>query len=238
MKIVVVKRILGDNDRRAAALRRKFRRAGTLAVNLISSPGSGKTALIERLVPELRRRGVSVAVIEGDVATTNDAERVEAAGAPAVQVTTSGVCHLNAAMVAAAVRRLEKLPQILFIENVGNLVCPAAFDVGEAERLVLVSLPEGDDKPEKYPEAFAGAGAMVINKTDLAAGCRFRVSRAVLAGRSVNPRLAVFETSCRSGGGIRALAGWLVARREERFGLEGQAKTRPAKRRRAPRRRK
>lgn len=218
MKVVVVKNILGHNDRRARALRKKFESAGTLAVNLISSPGSGKTSLIEKLVPVLRKCGASVAVVEGDVATTNDAERVEAAGAPAVQVTTSGACHLDAAMVTAAVRKLGKLPDILFIENVGNLVCPAAFDVGENERVVVISLPEGDDKPEKYPEAFSDASAMVVNKTDMRAACRFKVARAVLAARSVNPRLAVIETSCRSGRGIGQLAEWLLARREQRFG--------------------
>ncbi len=239
MKVVVVKNILGHNDRRARALRKKFEAARTLAVNLISSPGSGKTSLIEKLVPVLRKCGVSVAVVEGDCATTNDAERVEAAGAPAVQVTTSGACHLDAAMVTAAVRKLGKLPDILFIENVGNLVCPAAFDVGENERVVVVSLPEGDDKPEKYPEAFAEAAAMIINKTDLRVACRFKVARAVLAARSVNPRLAVIETSCRNGRGIDKLAAWLLAKREARFGEEKKpVKAKPRAKKRAPRKRK
>jgi hydrogenase nickel incorporation protein HypB len=188
-------------------------RAGTFSVYLISAPGSGKTALIERLVPLLRARKVSVAVVEGDCATTNDAERVEAVGAPAVQVTTAGVCHLDAAMVESACRRLRRLPDLLFVENVGNLVCPAAFDVGEAERLVLVSIPEGDDKPEKYPDVLAAASALVINKTDLLGVCRFSVARAVLAARAVRPDLAVFETSCRSGRGLAGLADWLVERR-------------------------
>ena len=236
MKIVTVRNILGDNDRRARALRRKFARGRTLAVNLLSSPGSGKTSLIEKLFPLLRKRGMSVAVIEGDVATTNDAERVEAVGAPVVQVTTAGVCHLNAAMVASACRKLAHLPDLLFIENVGNLVCPAAFDLGETERVVVVSVPEGDDKPEKYPEAFASASALVINKMDLRGPCRFRVARAVLGARAVNPALAVFETSCRSGRGIANLSEWLVARRKAFFGAVPQRGGAP--RRRSPRRKK
>ena len=236
MKVVVVKNVLGYNDRRAAKLRRKFEAAGTLAVNLMSSPGSGKTSLAEKLIPALRKRGASVAVIEGDCATTNDAERIEAAGAPAVQVTTSGICHLDAGMVAAACRKLGRLPDILFIENVGNLVCPAAFDVGEAERVVLVSVPEGDDKPEKYPEAFSEATGFVVNKIDLRGACRFSIQRAVRAARAINPAMAVFETSCRTGGGIGQLADWLVQRRMQRFGT-GTAKSakavKPAKRRTA-----
>jgi hydrogenase nickel incorporation protein HypB len=218
MKIVVVRKVLGDNDRRAAALRRKFARARCFAVNLLGSPGSGKTALLERLIPRLRRRRLSVAVIEGDIATALDARRIEAAGAPAVQISTRGVCHLDAGMIAAAVRRLRRLPEMLFIENVGNLVCPAAFDLGEAERLVVLSVPEGDEKPEKYPEAFAGASALVINKLDLGPHCKFNRARAVLAARSVNPKLAVFETSCADGFGVGELAAWLLARRSAALG--------------------
>jgi hydrogenase nickel incorporation protein HypB len=225
MKIVVVRNVLGGNQRRAAALRRSFKRAGTLAVNLISAPGSGKTSLIERLAPELRKRKLSVAVVEGDVATTYDAERVEAAGAPAVQVTTSGVCHLDAAMVASACRKLRRLPEVLFIENVGNLVCPAAFDLGEAERVVLVSVPEGDDKPAKYPEAFAGATALVVSKTDLRTVCRFNIPRAVAAARAVNPSLAVFEVSSRTGFGVGEFADWLVERRGARVAAGRRRKT-------------
>jgi hydrogenase nickel incorporation protein HypB len=218
VKVFVARNVLRRNQDRAGALRQRFERRRTLAVNLISAPGSGKTALIERLIPMLRRRKLSVGVVEGDVATTNDAERIEAAGAPVVQVTTAGVCHLDAGMVSGALRRLGKLPDVLLIENVGNLVCPAAFDLGETERIVVVSVPEGDDKPEKYPEAFAGSTALIINKTDLRTVCGFRISRAVLAARSINPRLAVFETSCRSGRGLGELADWLAARRRERFG--------------------
>jgi hydrogenase nickel incorporation protein HypB len=213
MKIVVVKNVLGDNDRRAAALKKKFLQARCLAVNVLGSPGAGKTALLERLVPALKRRRLSVAVIEGDVATTYDAARIEKAGAPAVQITTKGVCHLNAAMIGSALAKLGRLPDVLFIENVGNLVCPAAFELGEAERMVVLSVPEGDDKPAKYPEAFAGASVMVVNKLDLATHCRFNKARAILAARSVNPGLAVFETSCADGYGVAELVEWLVARR-------------------------
>ena len=225
MKIVVVKSVLGDNERRAAALKRKFVKGRCLAVNILGSPGAGKTSLLERLLPALRKRRLSAAVIEGDIATANDARRIEKAGAPAVQITTQGVCHLNAAMIGSALRKLGKLPEILFIENVGNLVCPAAFELGEAERIVVLSVPEGDDKPAKYPEAFSGASALVVNKLDLAAHCRFNKARAILAARSVNPRLAVFETSCADGYGIAELAEWLAARREAAFGQDkGRAK--------------
>jgi len=223
MRIVVVKRVLGDNERRAARLRQRFAAGRCLAVNLLGSPGAGKTALLERLIPMLRRRRLSVAVIEGDIATTRDAERIEKAGAPAVQVTTRGVCHLDAAMVGAALRKLGRLPDVLFIENVGNLVCPAAFALGESERLVVLSVPEGDDKPDKYPAAFAGASAVVINKLDLAAYCKFNKARAVLAARSVNPALAVFETSCADGFGLRELAEWLLARRASALALRRPA---------------
>jgi hydrogenase nickel incorporation protein HypB len=228
MRIVVVKRVLGANDRRAAGLRKKFAAGRCLAVNLLGSPGAGKTALLERLIPMLRRRRLSVAVIEGDIATTRDAERIEKAGAPAVQVTTRGVCHLDAAMVGAALRKLGRLPDMLFIENVGNLVCPAAFALGERERLVVLSVPEGDDKPDKYPEAFASASAMVINKLDLATHCKFNKARAVLAARSVNPGLAVFETSCADGFGLAELAEWLLSRRAAALGDSA----RPGKQRR------
>ena len=217
MKIVMVRKVLGHNDRRAAALRKRFARGQVLAVNLLGSPGSGKTSLLEKLIPRLKKRRATAAVIEGDIATALDAARIERAGAPAVQITTRGICHLDAAMVASAVRKLGKLPQFLFIENVGNLVCPAAFDLGEAERIVVLSVPEDDDKPAKYPEAFAGATAMVINKLDLGEHCKFGRAKAVLSARSVNPGLAVFETSCTDGFGIAELADWLLARRAERF---------------------
>jgi hydrogenase nickel incorporation protein HypB len=141
-------------------------------------------------------------------------------------------------MVGAALKKLGRLPEILFIENVGNLVCPAAFDLGETERVVLVSLPEGDDKPEKYPEAFAGASALVINKTDLRRACQFSTARAVLAARSINPALAVFETSCRTGRGLDGFADWLVGRRAARFGAASAPAPAKARSRKAPRKRK
>jgi hydrogenase nickel incorporation protein HypB len=238
VKVVVVRNVLKRNQVRAATLRRRFAEAGTLAVNLISSPGSGKTSLIEGLIRMLRVRGVGVGVIEGDVATTNDAERIAAVGAPVVQVTTSGACHIDAGMGGAALKKLGRLPEVLFIENVGNLVCPAAFDLGESERVVLVSLPEGDDKPEKYPEAFAEASALVINKTDLRRACDFKTARAVLAARSINPALAVFETSCRTGRGLDGLAEWLIGRRVARFEPAAAPAPAGARKRRAPRKKK
>jgi hydrogenase nickel incorporation protein HypB len=218
VKVVVVKNILGHNDRRAASLRCRFKESRTLAVNLLSSPGSGKTSLIEKLIPSLKKAGLSVAVIEGDCATTNDARRIEAAGAPAVQVVTSGMCHLDAGMVEEACAKIKELPDVLFIENVGNLVCPAAFDLGEDLRMVLVSVPEGDDKPEKYPKAFLDASALVINKVDLKKHCKFRVNFATRCALTINSRLSIFKTSCATNTGIDKVSKWLQSKHAELFG--------------------
>jgi hydrogenase nickel incorporation protein HypB len=200
--VVVERSLLGRNAARAERNRARFSGRGVAVINVLSSPGSGKTALLARTLGDLALR-VRAAVVVGDVATDNDARRLAAAGVEVVQVTTGGVCHLEAGMVARAVERLDlgRL-DLLVIENVGNLVCPAAFDLGEHVRVVLLSVTEGEDKPLKYPAAFTGADAIVITKTDLAAATGFDRETALASVRRVAPSSAVFELSARGGEGL------------------------------------
>ena len=206
MEIPVVRNVLEANDRIAARLRADFARRGTLVLNLISSPGSGKTSLLERTLNDLSGE-FRMAVIEGDLQTDNDARRVAASGAQAVQINTEGGCHLNSSMVSEAL-------QSLFIENVGNLVCPTEFDCGEDAKIALLSVTEGDDKPQKYPYLFHKARAMVLNKIDLLPYVDFDVQKARAHARALNADLAVMEVSCRSREGLDAWYDWL--RREVR----------------------
>lgn len=211
MEIPVVRNVLEANDRIAARLRADFAARGVLALNLISSPGSGKTSLLERtlrdLAPELR-----MAVIEGDLQTDNDARRVASTGARAVQINTDGGCHLDAGMVGEALDALGSDPvDVLFIENVGNLVCPVEFDCGEDAKVALLSVTEGDDKPEKYPQLFHLAKAMLINKVDLLPYVDFSLDKARSHATRLNPDLAVMEISCRAGTGLDAWYDWLRA---------------------------
>ncbi|MEB3235048.1 MAG: hydrogenase nickel incorporation protein HypB [Cyanobacteriota bacterium] len=205
--------ILGHNDAAAALLRQRFMASGVRAVNLLSSPGSGKTALLEALAPRLMDRVAPprLAAIVGDLATDCDARRLQAAGLPAQTVTTGQACHLDAAMVTLGLHRLahqgitlDQL-ELLLIENVGNLVCPGAYDLGESLRLVLVSTTEGEDKPLKYAPIFHSADLVVITKIDLAAAVGYDRQAAHGAIARVAPAAAVLETSVRSGEGIDAL---------------------------------
>jgi hydrogenase nickel incorporation protein HypB len=212
------KRVVAESDRLAADLKRRFAEAGVFVANLMSSPGSGKTSLLEatarRLAGEFR-----MAVIEGDLATDRDARRIQAAGIPSYQINTGGGCHLSARQVTEALRQFDLAAlDVLFIENVGNLVCPAEFDLGERRRVVLASTPEGDDKPAKYPVAFNKADCVVLNKMDLLGATNF--SREAFLGfvRGVNPRAAIIELSCRTGEG---LDGWLNWIRAERVAAKG-----------------
>lgn len=209
MDIPVVRNVLEANDRIAADLKAEFARRGILALNLISSPGSGKTSLLERtlrdLAPELR-----MAVIEGDLQTDNDARRVASTGARAVQINTDGGCHLNGGMVREAFSALGRDDMdVLFIENVGNLVCPVEFDCGEDAKVALLSVTEGDDKPEKYPQLFRLAGVMLLNKMDLLPHVDFDVEAARAHVGRLNPDLKVLEISCRTGQGLEAWYNWL-----------------------------
>lgn len=214
-KIAVVQDILSANDEIARENRKRFDRAGVLVLNLMSAPGAGKTSLVLRTIAALRPE-LRLGVVEGDVASQVDAERVAEAGVPVVQINTGGGCHLDANMLRAALEEipLEKL-DLLLVENVGNLICPAAFRLGEHLQVAVASLPEGDDKPLKYPALFAQADAIVVNKIDLAPYLDF--DREVFRRRveGLNPNAAFFEVSCRTGEGIPAWADWLRRKREE-----------------------
>ncbi len=182
-------------------------------LNLVSSPGAGKTTLLVRAIADLKER-MPVAVIEGDQQTSNDAERIRATGVSAVQVNTGKGCHLDAHMVGHALDEMTLNPGgIVFIENVGNLVCPAAFDLGEAHKVVVLSVTEGDDKPLKYPDMFAAADLMILNKIDLIEHVDFDVDKAVDYARRINPEIEVLRLSARSGEGLDALYDWIEARR-------------------------
>jgi hydrogenase nickel incorporation protein HypB len=221
--------VLGANNRIAARNRQHFADHGVTALNLVSSPGSGKTTLLCATILALRERapGLAVAVIEGDQQTSNDADRIRATGAPAIQVNTGKGCHLDAPMVAAAFARLplhhHAHPHgadaghghaggggLLFIENVGNLVCPAMWDLGEAGKVAILSVTEGEDKPLKYPDLFAAARLMVLNKTDLLPHVDFDIAACIAHARRVNPAIEVLLLSARSGQGMDAWIDWLL----------------------------
>lgn len=213
MSIITIERkVLEKNDEVAGRNRTLFAERGVVALNLVSSPGAGKTSLLERTLERLKDR-FSIAVIEGDVQTDLDARRVANYGVPVVQIVTRGGCHLEAPLVRDAVQQMDLSGvRLLFIENVGNLVCPANFDLGESFRVVIVSTTEGDDKPLKYPGMFRTASIMVINKTDLLPYVECSLERLKQNAFSINPWLQVFETSCRTGEGIDAWCAWLTQR--------------------------
>ncbi len=205
--------ILGHNDAYAARNRARLRERGVTAFNLVSSPGSGKTTLLCRTVREMGGR-VPLAVIEGDQHTSMDAERIRATGVAAVQVNTGKGCHLDAHMVAHALERLEPpAGGVLFIENVGNLVCPAAFDLGEAAKVVILSVTEGEDKPLKYPDMFHAARLMLLNKIDLLPHLSFDVGRCIEYARRVNPGIEVLQVSATGGQGLADWYAWIEASR-------------------------
>jgi hydrogenase nickel incorporation protein HypB len=202
--------LLAANDAHAARNRARLARDGIFALNLVSSPGSGKTTLLCRTIEALQGR-VQVSVIEGDQQTCLDAERIRAAGAGALQVNTGKGCHLDAHMVGQALAQLDPAPgSLLLIENVGNLVCPAAFDLGEAHKVVVLSITEGEDKPLKYPDMFAAADVMILNKIDLAPHLSFDEDACVGYARRVNPQLRVLRTSATTGEGVDVWVDWLV----------------------------
>jgi hydrogenase nickel incorporation protein HypB len=209
-RVVEVERaLLAHNDALAAANRRWLAERGIFAVNLMSSPGSGKTTLLARTIEAWCGR-TPVSVIEGDQQTSLDAERIRATGAPALQVNTGKGCHLDARMIGVALAELEPPPSsLLFIENVGNLVCPAAFDLGEAAKVVMLAVTEGEDKPLKYADMFAVAHLVLINKVDLAPYCDFDVARASALARRVRPAAEVIALSARTGQGFERWLAWL-----------------------------
>ena len=214
MQIPVVRNVLEANEKMAAQVRGRLR--GILTLNLISSPGAGKTSLLERTLRDLAGE-FRMAVIEGDLQTDNDARRVAATGAQAVQINTDGGCHLDSNMISKALDALDlSQVDILFIENVGNLVCPVEFDCGEDAKVALLSVTEGDDKPEKYPLLFNLARAMILNKVDLLPHVDFDMARARAFATRLNKELAVFEVSCRNGEGLEGWYDWLRRMRAEK----------------------
>ncbi|HEY6798524.1 MAG TPA: hydrogenase nickel incorporation protein HypB [Kineosporiaceae bacterium] len=204
--------VLAKNDDLAAALRLDLAAAGTVAVNLLSSPGSGKTALLELLLARCVERGVPVAALTGDLATENDAKRLARSGAPVRQVVTDGLCHLEAHLVRDHLDGwLPEGTRLLFVENVGNLVCPASYDLGESLRVVLASVTEGEDKPEKYPTAYRWADLVVVTKVDLAGACAFDEQAFLDSVTGVHPGVEVIATSARTGQGVDALLDRVLA---------------------------
>lgn len=201
--------ILAKNDLLAAQNRGWFKGRNILALNLVSSPGSGKTTLLTRTIEDLKDK-VVISVIEGDQATTNDADRIKATGCPVIQINTGTGCHLDANMVERGLQELNPpLNSIVMIENVGNLVCPALFDLGETAKVAILSVTEGEDKPIKYPYMFRASQVMIINKIDLLPYVQFNVDRCIEYARQVNPHLQVFQVSATTGTGLDAWYHWL-----------------------------
>jgi hydrogenase nickel incorporation protein HypB len=209
MKVKVVTKILEANERLAAENRRIFQEAGVFVLNLMGAPGAGKTSLLEKTILALKDR-IRIGVIEGDIAGTDDAERINATGVPVVQINTGGACHLDASMINSV---LDEMPlrelDLLVIENVGNLVCPAEFKVGEDMKAMVLSIAEGHDKPLKYPLMFRESSALVINKTDLAPHMDVDLEKIRRDSLSLNPELKVFDVSCRTGSGLDRWSAWL-----------------------------
>jgi hydrogenase nickel incorporation protein HypB len=225
-RIVELRRgILKKNDELAAGLRASYAAAGVLVLNLVSSPGTGKTAFLERTLSELRRKGARVAALVGDLETDNDARRLAASGAPVRQINTHGICHLDAEMIG---KHLEGWPEValggvalsgldyLFIENVGNLVCPSSYDLGEKIRVALLSVTEGEDKPLKYPTLFNSADAAVITKMDIAEPCSFDRELALKNINEIRPGIRIFETSAKTGAGMVEWLEYLAEQRKRR----------------------
>ena len=211
-RIPMERKVLGENDTIAAGLRERFREHGIVCVNLISSPGSGKTSLLERTLAGFTE-DMQVALLTGDIQTDNDARRLARAGFPVKQITTAGACHLNAKMVEDALADwdLSRI-ELLFIENVGNLVCPTSYDLGEESKIVILSVTEGEDKPQKYPGIFRKADLMILNKIDLLPYVPFDMEAARANARSIHPDIDIIETSCTTGAGIALWRRWIDAR--------------------------
>lgn len=218
MKISVMTDVLEANDRIAAANREIFDKHGNLVLNLMSSPGAGKTTLLERTAEALEGK-LRLGVIAGDIETTRDSERLQKYQLPVVQLTTGTACHLDANMIASALPHLDLSGiDILLIENVGNLVCPAEFKVGEDYKVMILSVTEGDEKPLKYPLMFRESSLLLINKIDLLPYTNFSLEEAKRNARKVNPDLETMEVCCTTGEGIGAWVSWLVERYQARFG--------------------
>jgi len=207
-----MRNILGANDEIAAANRKTFSERGVVVMNLIGSPGSGKTTLLEKILARLVDK-IKIAVIEGDLFTAKDAERIERAGVDVIQINTAGGCHLDAAMIQKACASLDlDAIDLLIVENVGNLVCPAEFDIGENFKAVVLSITEGDDKPLKYPLIFKESEVVLLNKIDLLPFTNFDLKSAREDLTTLHPTIKIFETSCTTGAGLDDWCGWLLER--------------------------
>ena len=209
MKTITVDRsVTASNDLDAEALRMKLREKGILLVNLMSAPGSGKTTLLSRLITDMR--DTRIAVMEADIDSTVDAEHIEALGARSIQVHTSGMCHMDAGMTAESLRAMgEDDSELIFLENVGNLICPAEYDTGAGLNIMILSVPEGDDKPLKYPLMFEKSDALVISKTDALPYFDFDTDKCTGRAKRLNPSISVFPVSAKTGEGMEALENWL-----------------------------
>jgi hydrogenase nickel incorporation protein HypB len=218
-RVPVVEQILGANDRLAAANRARLDACGVVAFNLVASPGAGKTSLIERTVTALAGR-VRLAMVNGDLATSLDADRAAAAGAAAVNINTGGACHLDANMLSGALGQLDLAAcDLLLVENVGNLICPAEFALGTHRTVLVASVPEGDDKPYKYPGTYRGVDALVINKIDLLPYVEFDMDRFRRGVELLNPGVVTLPLSCRTREGLDAWLNWLTARLASQAGV-------------------
>ena len=201
--------VTASNEKDADALRAKMKERGILLINLMSSAGSGKTTLLSRIIRDLP--DIRIGVMEADIESEVDAQRIEALGAKAVQVHTSGMCHMDAGMTAAAVEAIGGDVDLLFLENVGNLICPAEYDTGAGKKLMILSVPEGDDKPLKYPLMFRESDALVISKTDALPYFDFDMDKCIERAKKLNPGIAVFPVSAKTGEGMEALEAWIAA---------------------------
>jgi hydrogenase nickel incorporation protein HypB len=215
--------ILSVNNRHADANRRFLKDRGIFTVNFVSSPGSGKTTLLARTITDMKEK-FPFSVVEGDQQTENDAERIRATGAAATQVNTGKGCHLDAHMVGHALEHLDPdAESVLFIENVGNLICPSAFDLGEAHKIVVLSVTEGEDKPLKYPDMFFEADLMILNKVDLLPYLSFDVERCMAYAKQVNPDIRILQLSATAGDGLDEWYEWLSARRDATIAAKNRA---------------
>jgi len=210
-KVTIAQNILAVNDTVAEEIQHMLTARGIRTLNIMSSPGAGKTTLLERTLLRLRGQ-IGIGVIEGDIETTADAERIEATGAETVQINTRGACHLEAHMIRDALVEMDLSHiDLLIIENIGNLVCPSSWNLGEDMRVVLASTTEGDDKPAKYPQMFAASQVMIINKLDLLPYVDYDLQKVKRHALAINPCLHIFELSCRTGEGLDVWCDWLMA---------------------------
>ena len=216
MKVIELKKsVTESNDRDAEALRRELKGRDIFLINLMSSAGSGKTTLLSRTISDLAGR-VRIGVMEADIASDVDAKRIASLGADSIQVHTDGMCHMDAGMTRAGLDALENNgSHIVFLENIGNLICPAEFDTGAHKKVMILSLPEGDDKPLKYPLMFRESDALVITKIDAAPYFDFDLEAAAARARALNPDIAVFPVSAKTGEGMKAWEDWLISEWED-----------------------